>query len=169
MAATAGQALDVLDANVVGVGQPTPIGTVLVHTTPAVAKVVLTFKSGGSDEMAPTADGYAILAHGIAGLALATPNKADTPAAPAPGAPAISVRALGFGFPEATVTSFDASGKQLSSLALPGTVSFVAPDCMKSSATVGAAGGTGMGSGTGAASSGSTATAPATTTPASKP
>ncbi len=138
-----GQAMDLVDASVVGAGEPTPIGEVLVHTTPAVAKVVLTLKGGGADEMAPTADGYAILAHGIAGLAVAAPTSG-----------------VGFGFPEATVAAFDKNGTQLSSTTLPAFLPFTQPGCVVSGATVG--GSVGSGSVSGGAESGA-ATTPAPT------
>jgi hypothetical protein len=126
------QPLDVLDANVVGTGEPTPIGVVLVHTTGSVAKVVLTLKGGGTDEMTPTSEGYAILAHGVAGLAVAPPSKPVDPpskpvAPPANGAPNVIDRAIGLAFPDATVTAYDASGKQVGSITIPSVVPATPP------------------------------------------
>ncbi|HWW52233.1 MAG TPA: hypothetical protein VNY84_00580 [Acidimicrobiales bacterium] len=170
---TTGQAIDILNATVVGSGEPTPIGTVFVHTTPAVTKVVLTFKGGGSDEMAPTKDGYAVLAHGVAGLALAAPSKPNPPPAEATGAPTINIRSVGFGFPEATVTAFDKNGTQLASTNLPAFVSSPAPACVVNGGTAsgtassGTATGGSVSSGPATATGGSSVTSsgPATSTP----
>ena len=163
----AGQVMDIVNADVVGTGDPTPIGAVSVHTTPAVAKVVLTFKGGGQDEMAPTADGYAILAHGVAGLAVASPTKVAPPTAGASGAPTVNIRSVGFGFPEATVTAFDKNGTQLASTTLPATVSLTGPGCgFSGGPAVEGSGGTVSSSGTGSASGGTVTSA---STPAAKP
>jgi hypothetical protein len=136
--------LQLAGAEVVGAGDPTPIGTVIARTSAAVAKVRLTVPGSGSDEMTPK-DGYAVLARGVAGLTPApfVPAKVPPPVAPgapqtggtvAPGAsqglPMIASFPIGLGFPAGTtIEAFDGSGKVLSSITLPSTRVLTGQSC----------------------------------------
>jgi hypothetical protein len=122
VSAASTQALSVLAADVVGAGDPTPIGTVLLHTGTGVASVRLRVTGGSTDVMKPV-DGYAILAAAVTGL---TPT---SPAVPPPtkmqGSATGSntfTRPVGFGFPKATIEALDGAGKVVASVDLPGTV-----------------------------------------------
>jgi hypothetical protein len=150
--AAATQPVEVLEASVVGSGQPAPIGVVIVRTSSAVRKVVLSLKGGGTDQMTPTADGYAVLAGNVTGLATTTPAK------PAAGAPNLLTIPVGFGFPEATLTAYDASGAALPSVTLPGTATAPPATCLLKPLPApgpgGAVGGSVGSSGSGTVSSG---------------
>lgn len=104
---TPNQPLYVVSAQVVGLGEPTPIGTVVVQAAPQVAQVRLSLGPGNADQMVPV-HGFAVLAHVVAGV----------PVRPGP---------LGAPFPGATVGALDASGKVLASVTLPGAGSAEAP------------------------------------------
>jgi hypothetical protein len=130
------EVLDVVGAGVVGVNDPTPIGTVIVHTGAGVATVRLTVPGSGTDQMAPV-QGDAVLARGVAGLTPASPvtpygpgsklvpkGGATPPAAPGnrTGTAPTFARYVGFGFPANTkVDALDGSGNVLATVTLPGS------------------------------------------------
>jgi len=132
------------NATVVGMGEPTPVATVIVRTGSGVANVRLKLADGRSDTMSPV-DGWAALALTIDPATVVWPKAVMSPETTEPGtaprpllpgkgpiSPESKVEVgtpyySGPPFPKATLESLDGSGKVLDTVTLPGDPGTIQP------------------------------------------